>query len=106
VGTPTSGIALIHYTDGSQQEFQLGFSDWTLNNGKAQPSFGNQIMYAMPYHNTLNGRVQMSTYIFFSSVNLQPGKTVLSVTLPAPAHGQMHIFAITTRAVQSDLTPQ
>lgn len=97
-GGATSGTAVIHYTDGSEQRFSLGFSDWTLNNGKAQPAFGNQIMYNMPYHNTPEGKVMVPTYIFFASVKLQPGKMVQSVTLPAPTHGQMHIFAVTTRA--------
>ena len=98
VNGPTSGTATIHYSDGTQQSFLLGLSDWTLNNGKNQPSFGNQVMYSMPYHNTPNGRARTKTYIFFTAVNLQGGKTVQSVTLPAPTHGQMHIFAIATRA--------
>ncbi|HEY3991790.1 MAG TPA: hypothetical protein VGM01_02815, partial [Ktedonobacteraceae bacterium] len=101
VGGPTSGTATIHYRDGSQQTFRLGLSDWTLNHGKSRPAFGNQIMYSMPYHNTPNGRTRGKTYIFFTSVTLQPGKIVQSVTLPKPAQGQMHIFAIATRAAQS-----
>lgn len=100
VGGPTSGIATLRYTDGSQQSFRLGLSDWTLSNGKSQPSFGNQAMYTMPYHNTPNGRARVQTYIFFASVDLQPGKTIQSITLPAPTQGQMHIFAITTRAAK------
>ena len=101
VGGPTSGTATIHYSDGSQQTFQLSLSDWTLNHGKSRPAFGNQIMYNMPYHNTPNGRIREKTYIFFASVTLQAGKTVQSVTLPTPTQGQMHIFAITTRAAKN-----
>lgn len=97
VGGPTSGTGLIHYTDGSQQSFHLGFSSWTLDNGKSQPTFNNQVMYRMSYHNSPNGRIQMPTYIFYAMVDLQPGKTIQSVTLPTPAQGQMHIFAIATR---------
>ncbi|HEY0757160.1 MAG TPA: hypothetical protein VGD98_24615 [Ktedonobacteraceae bacterium] len=100
-GTPVSGTATIHYSDGSDQSFSLGFSDWTLNNGKARPSFGNQVMYTMAYHNTPNGRVQIPTYIFYASVSLEAGKTIQSVTLPTAEQGQMHIFAITTRTTQA-----
>lgn len=102
-GAAASGTATIHYTDGSQQTFLLGFSEWTLNNGKSQPSFGNQIMYTTPYHNTPNGRVQVQTYIFYASVQLQAGKTIQSVTLPAPTQGKMHIFAITTGSSQASV---
>lgn len=98
VGGPVSGIAILHYSDGSQQNVTLGFSEWTLNKGKARPAFGNQVMYTMPYHNTPNGQVRVQTYIFFAQVTLQTGKTLQSVTLPDPAHGQMHIFALATKA--------
>ena len=98
VGGPSSGTATLHYSDGSQQTFVLGFSDWTLNTGKSRLSFGNKIMYSMPYHNTPNGRASKQTYVFFASVALQPGKTLQSITLPKTAQGQLHVFAITTRS--------
>lgn len=101
-GGPASGIATINYSDGSKQTFRLGLSDWTLNNGQARPSFGNQIMYKMPYHNTLYGHTLVTTYVFFTSITLQPHKTVQSVTLPATGDTeQIHIFAISTRAASS-----
>ncbi|HEX7734926.1 MAG TPA: hypothetical protein VF458_08685 [Ktedonobacteraceae bacterium] len=100
-GAAASGTATIHYTDGSKQTFLLGLSEWTLNNSQSRPAFGNQVMYAMPYHNTPNGRVQAQTYIFYASVDLQPGKTVQNITLPTPARGKMHIFAITTSSSQA-----
>lgn len=103
VGGPVSGTAIIHYSDGSQQTFQLGFSDWTLDSGKAHPAFANKVMYMMPYHNTLNGREQVKTYIFYASVALQPHKVVQSVTLPVAVGGkQMHVFAIATRTQTSE----
>lgn len=97
-GGPTSGTATVNYSDGSHQAFTLGFSDWTLNAGKAQPSFGNGIMYAMPYRNTQNGPQSVKTYVFFAAVALQQGKTAVSVTLPTTVNqGRMHIFAVTTK---------
>ena len=96
---PSSGTATINYSDGSHQSFILGFSDWTLGAGKAQPTFGNRVMYAMPYRNTQNGRENVSTYVFFTAVALQQGKQAQSVTLPGALNGgQMHIFAITTKS--------
>jgi hypothetical protein len=96
-GGLTSGTAIIHYSDGSQQSFRLELSDWTLNNGKSQPASDNQVMYTMPYHNTPNGQERVRTYIFFTSVALQAGKTIQTLTLPTISQGQMHIFAIATR---------
>jgi hypothetical protein len=101
-GGPSSGTATINYSDNSHQTFTLGFSDWTLNGGKSQPGFGNGIMYAMPYRNTQNGHENVKTYVFFASVALQQGKTVVSVTLPQTVNqGQMHIFAVTTKAADT-----
>ncbi|HLI69831.1 MAG TPA: hypothetical protein VKV19_08740 [Ktedonobacteraceae bacterium] len=103
VNGSSSGVATINYSDGSHQTFLLGFSDWTLDKGRSRPAFGNQVMYTMPYHNTPNGRTQVKTYVFFASIALQQGKTVQSVTLPAPSgKGQMHIFAVATRPAASD----
>jgi hypothetical protein len=105
VGGPVSGTATIHYSDGSEQTFQLGFSDWTLKQGTERLAFGNQVMYSMPYHNTARGRAEVKTYLFYAEVALQPGKTVRSVTLPDPhGSGQMHIFALATKAGTSSVT--
>ncbi len=98
---PSSGTATITYSDGSTQTFTLGFSDWTLNAGKATPSFGNAISYASPYRSNpraAGGRETIKTYVFYASVNLQAGKTIVSVTLPKMvAGGQLHVFAVTTK---------
>ena len=97
----SAGTATIKYTDGSTQTFTLGFSDWTLNGGKDQPSYGNEISYTSSYRNNahlVNGKETIQTYVFYSSVNLEAGKQVASVTLPTSVTGgQMHIFAVTTK---------
>ena len=97
----SSGAATITYTDGSTQDFTLGFSDWTLNGGKGQLSYGNQISYTASYRNNAhlaNGKETIQTYVFYSSVNLEAGKQVASVTLPTSVTGgQMHVFAVTTK---------
>ncbi len=96
---PSAGNATITYTDGTTQAFMLAFSDWTLNGGRAMPINGNQIVATTPYRNSPNGiELGQMPNVFYTSVPLQAGKTVKSVTLPANAnHGQLHVFSIGTK---------
>ncbi|HET7580437.1 MAG TPA: GH92 family glycosyl hydrolase [Bacillales bacterium] len=93
---PSEGTGTIKYTDGTEQEFQLGFSDWTLGGGStSDPSFGNDIIASMPYRNSQSGQQSVGTYVFYTSVPLKDGKTVKSVTLPDSAdQGNLHVFAM------------
>jgi predicted alpha-1,2-mannosidase len=93
------GAGTITYTDGSAERFDLGLSDWTLGGGKARPAFGNRIAATLPYRNRRGGRDETKTYVFYTAVNLQPGKTIKSVTLPAANDvkpGRLHLFSMTT----------
>ncbi|HEY6541141.1 MAG TPA: hypothetical protein VIZ18_09395, partial [Ktedonobacteraceae bacterium] len=96
---PSTGTATITYTDGSTQTFTLAFSDWTLNGGGSTPLNGDQVVVALPYRNSLHGRqLDQMPEVFYTSVALQPGKTIKSVTLPTGANqGQLHIFAMSTK---------
>lgn len=95
---PSSGTATITYTDGTTQTFTLGLSDWTLNGGTVPPSFGNAKAATMSYRNTQTGKQTLTTYVFYTDVALQAGKTVKSVTLPSSVNqGQIHIFAVGTK---------
>lgn len=92
---PSSGDALITYTDGSTQTLTLGFSDWTLGGGGQPPITGNTIAITCAYRNLQSGKDPTATYIFYTDVALQSGKTVASVTLPATvSQGSLHVFAI------------
>lgn len=90
---PQSGPVTVTYTDGSTQTSQLGFSDWTLGAGSQSPSFGNQIVATLPYRNTAGGRDNTKAYIFLAEIQLAPGKTVSSITLPT-GEGKLHVFAV------------
>jgi hypothetical protein len=92
----TQAAATVLYADGTTQSVQIGLSDWTLGAGNHPPSYGNEIVANVPYRNWELGPQQVSTYIFSTTVPLLAGKTVQSVTLPAPAAGNnaLHIFAI------------
>ncbi len=96
---PSSGTALITYSDGSTQPFTLSFSDWTLGAGTQTPVAGNQIAIATAYRNTQSGKDTTQTDVFYTDVALQPGKTVVSVTLPSMvSQGTLHVFAIGSKA--------
>ncbi|MBA2284574.1 MAG: hypothetical protein H0W02_03735 [Ktedonobacteraceae bacterium] len=96
------GTGTINYSDGSKQNFHLAFSDWTLNAGASQPSFGNTIALTMPYRNYKGGQDHALTYVFYMQVTLQSvqtgigkAKSVVSITLPSTTnHGKLHVFAI------------
>ena len=107
---PSSGTATINYTDSSTQTFTLGFTDWRLNGGSASLSFGNTTAITTSYINKPGSKVSNKGYVFYAQVSLQAGKTLRSVTLPAPvSKGQLHIFAIatnmTTGPTLSSLSP-
>ena len=92
----SSGIIVIHYTDGTLSRQRVSFTDW------AQPAGGGNIPVAtMPYRNTRSGEPQYITmYLFAAAVPLDPSKQVESITLPnvSPGAGSgmtaMHIFAL------------
>ncbi|HEX6481872.1 MAG TPA: hypothetical protein VF043_23770 [Ktedonobacteraceae bacterium] len=94
----TSGTATITYTDSTTQTFTLGLSDWTLGGGTASPSFGNGKVATMSYRNTPTGKETVMTYVFYTDVVLQAGKTIKSVTLPSSVTGgQIHVFSVSTK---------
>jgi hypothetical protein len=92
----THGTATITYTDGSTQQVDLGFSDWTLGGGSRPPSFGNVIAATTPYRNWLSGSEMVDTYVLSATFSLLSGKTVASITLPTSTSGTnaIHVFAI------------
>ncbi len=91
----TSGTATITYTDGSTQTFTLGLTDWVTSS----PAFGNSVVATLPYLNSTAGKSTTYTvHVFYTSVTLQAGKTLQSVTLPGTfTGGQQHIFAVGTK---------
>ena len=95
---PSIGNAVITYSDGSTQTFQLGFTDWALGGGKAPLSYGNQVVASTTYRNGASGKQSLTIDVFYAEVALTPGKTVISVTLPSTLNqGKLHVFAVGTR---------
>jgi predicted alpha-1,2-mannosidase len=91
------GPAIVTYSDGSTQGFDLAFSDWTLGAGKSSVASGNRIAVTLPYRNRRRDRDDVKTYVFYAAVPLTPGKVIRSVTLPAARQvgpGRLHLFAL------------
>ncbi len=83
---PSEGVATLHYADGSVTRFWLGLSDWTLNAGRSQPSFGNLVAAKTSYRNCAgcsSGQDTVDTSILYASLPVDPSKTLKSVTLPS-----------------------
>ncbi|HKS99832.1 MAG TPA: GH92 family glycosyl hydrolase, partial [Rugosimonospora sp.] len=97
---PSQGVATLDYADGSTASYWLGLSDWTLNGGKSQPSYGNQVAVSTPYRNCggcTGGRDNTGTDVFSTALPVDPAKTLAAVTLPTyTTQGQLHIFALGT----------
>ena len=94
---PSTGTATVTYTDGSTQNVQLTFSDWTLNGGSATASAGNVVAATAAYRNQAGAASDnVKTYLFATApVALASGRTVSSVRLPSDASaGGLHVFAI------------
>ncbi len=92
-----SGTGTITYTDGSTQSFSLAMADWYNN----APVAGDQIATTTSSWNfSSSTQVPHPVSVYFTSVPLEPGKTVASVTLPTVSSGAgngvnaLHIFAI------------
>ena len=99
-GNPGQGIASLHYSDGSTTQYWLGLSNWTLEGGSSEPSYGNQVVATMPYHNCdtcSSGQDAVKSYVFGTALPVSPVKRLTSVTLPpSSAQGAMHVFALGT----------
>jgi beta-glucosidase len=92
-----SGSGTITYTDGTTQSFTIGLADWYNDAAVA----GSEIATTTTSWNyTSTTQTPHPVSIYFSSVPLESGKTVASVTLPTVSSSAgdnvnaMHIFAI------------
>lgn len=92
-----SGTVTITYQDGTTSTAEIGLSDWTLGANSAQPAFGNRAAITTPYRNSTSGeKQQIKTYVFATApITLDPGKQVVSITLPTTVDGgDLHVFGI------------
>ncbi|GIF73064.1 GH92 family glycosyl hydrolase [Asanoa siamensis] len=90
-----AGTLTVHYADGSTTPAEVGFSDWTLAGGTATARSDNVVAARMPYRNDFWGQPHDGpTYLFSTAVPVDPARAVVAVTLPRPAVGRLHVFAV------------
>jgi hypothetical protein len=98
--SPGQGTVTLRYSDDSTTQFTLGLSEWTQNLGASTVLYGNQVVATLPYANCdtcASGEDPVSTYVYYAALPVDPGKKLVSLTLPATVSGgEMHIFAVGT----------
>ncbi|MCW7942027.1 lipoprotein [Streptomyces hygroscopicus] len=94
---PSTGTAIVTYTDGTTQSVTVRFSDWTLNGGASSPVPDNTVAVTTAYRNHAGSSSDdVKTYVFATApVALAAGRTVATVRLPSDVGtGGLHVFAI------------
>ncbi len=91
-----SGTATMRFTDGSSQNFTLGFTDWWR---WQTPAFNNGVVVTALYQNlATSGQVNIPVGVFLAEVTIPTGKVLASVTLPSSVTGgKLHVFALATK---------
>jgi beta-glucosidase len=85
-----SGSGTVVYTDGSSQEFTIGFGDWA----STTPYPGGEVAATSAYGNTASGTSPWQASVFFYPVSLQAGKTIQAIVLPRAGSASLHVFAV------------
>jgi len=83
----------VTYSDGSTSTAPVSFGDWALGGG-AQPSAGNRRVASMPRRTTTTGTENTAVNLFSDAIPLTPGKTAVSLSIPAASSGFIHVFDI------------
>jgi hypothetical protein len=83
------GTITVTYTDGTTQQFTIGFGDWA----STTPYTGGAVAVTSAYGNTDSGTSPWKATVFYDSVTLAAGKTVQSVALPTAGSSPLHVFA-------------
>ncbi|WP_053226079.1 GH92 family glycosyl hydrolase [Solirubrobacter soli] len=91
---PSKTTATVTYSDGSTSLSPVQFGDWTLGGGGSQPSAGNRRAATTDRRTTSTSTENVKAYLFSAAVPLTPGKTAVSVSVPAAATGFIHVFAL------------
>ena len=90
---PSKTTATVTYSDGSTSQSPVSFGEWALGGG-AQPSAGNRRVATMPRRTTTTGTENTAVNLFSDAIPLTPGKTAVSLSIPAASSGFIHVFAL------------
>jgi len=92
---PSTGAAVVEYTDGSTQRVQVSLADWS----NASPGNGDTPLVTVNGRNNANGTTGTGTFHVFGTrpAALDRSKTVDAVVLPQATYsGIMHVFDVAT----------
>ncbi|MGO1627666.1 GH92 family glycosyl hydrolase [Microbacterium sp.] len=101
---PSRGTASVTYADGSTQDVDVRFTDWT--SGSIEP--GNIRMIDLTKRNKLDGGHDTAAPTLYGTavVPLDESKKVRSVTLPTEvSRGIMHVFDVALQPIADDDEP-
>ncbi|WP_273488265.1 GH92 family glycosyl hydrolase [Ancrocorticia populi] len=90
---PSSGTATVVYTDGTEQDVPVSFSDWTTDS----PTQGDTALLTLNGRNTKDGGSDTAKPNLYATevVGLDESKTVEGVILPTDVDkGIMHLFSV------------
>jgi hypothetical protein len=73
----SAGTVVIHYTDGTTSTATLTLNDWAQG-----PGSGDASVAAMTYRNSLDGSQAINMWVYATTVPVESGKTVASITFP------------------------
>ena len=91
---PSKATATVTYSDGTTSQSPVVFGDWTLGGGGSQPSAGNRLAATTARRTTSTGTENVKTELFSDAIPLTPGKTAVSLSIPAASTGFIHVFAL------------
>jgi hypothetical protein len=94
-GNQTNQTFTVTYTDGTTQTFSQSMSDWYYG---LQGFAGESVAVAMPYATLYNGNkfIHSSFSLYGYSFDLDPTKTVKSITLPNNSHVKIVAMTLST----------
>ncbi len=91
---PSKTTATVTYGDGSTSQSPVQFGDWTLGGGGSQPTAGNRLAATTARRTTTTGTENVKAFLFSDAIPVDPGKTPVSLSIPAASAGFIHVFAL------------
>jgi len=89
---PSTATATVTYSDGSTSQAPVQFGDWVGGFSGGQPMAGDRLVVKMTKRTNSSGAENATTMLYSDAIPLTPGKTAVSLTIPAASAGQIHVF--------------
>ncbi|OIJ65781.1 GH92 family glycosyl hydrolase [Streptomyces mangrovisoli] len=88
--------ATVTYTDGTSEDIDLSFTDWTVGGGGGSVQYGNEVVAETAYRNVSGAdKDPVATYVFATvPFTARDGKRIAAVRLPSDQ--DLHVFTLAT----------